>query len=62
MTLPMLATFISLIEGPYKAHILIGAVVLLALFFTRFLFKTIKWILLIVAVGVLGAIVVKYLG
>ncbi len=61
MTIPTLETFISLIEGPYKAYILIGAVILLALFFTRFIFKTLKWILLVGAVGILGAIVIKYL-
>lgn len=56
-----LETFISLVEGPYKAYILIGAVALLALFFTRFIFKTIKWILLVVAIGILGALIIKYL-
>lgn len=61
MTLPTLATVISLIEGPYKAQILIGAVILIALFFTRFIFKTLKWILLVVAIGILGAMIIKYL-
>lgn len=61
MTLPTVATFISLIEGPYKAQILIGAVILISLFFTRFIFKTLKWILLVVAIGVLGAMAIKYL-
>lgn len=60
MSLPTVATIISLIEGPYKAYILIGAVILLALFFTRFIFKTVKWILLVGAIGILGALVIKY--
>lgn len=61
MTLPTVAAFISLIEGQYKVYILIGAVILLALFFTRFIFKTIKWLVAAVAIGVLGALAIKYL-
>lgn len=61
MNIPTIMAFVSLIEGPYKLPILIGVVIILALFFTRFVFKTVKWILLLTAVGILGALLIKFL-
>jgi len=48
------------IEGPYKWYVIGGVIVLLALFFTRFVFKTIKWFLLLGAIAILLYAVVQY--
>lgn len=48
------------IEGPYKWYVIGGVIVVLTLFFTRFVFKTIKWFLLLVAIAVLLFAIVSY--
>lgn len=52
--------FVQQLEGPYKWYALAAILGVLTLFFTRFVFKTIKWFLMIVAIGVIIATVVAY--
>lgn len=49
------------IEGPYKWYVIGGVIAVLTLFFTRFVFKTIKWFLFLIAIAVLLFAVVSYL-
>lgn len=49
------------IEGPYKWYVIGGVIAVLTLFFTRFVFKTIKWFLFLVGIAVLLFAVVSYL-
>lgn len=48
------------IEGPYKWYVIGGVIAVLTLFFTRFVFKTIKWFLFLAAIAVLLFAVVTY--
>lgn len=49
------------IEGPYKWYVIGAVIAVLTLFFTRFVFKTIKWFVFLVAIAVLLFAVVSYL-
>jgi hypothetical protein len=62
MNLSDITRFVSFIEGPYKWHILVGLMILLALFFTRFVFKTVKWILIILVAIFLIALIMRSVG
>jgi len=61
MDLPTLAAFVGLLEGPFKWPIMVGVIVFIALFFTRFVFKTLKWILMAVGILLLAGLVINYL-
>ncbi|MEX1997603.1 MAG: hypothetical protein WEA04_02925 [Candidatus Andersenbacteria bacterium] len=61
MALPTLAEFIQKLEGPYKWYVIMAVILVLTAFFSRFVFKTIKWFLMIIALGVIMLAVVMYL-
>ena len=61
MTLPSLALLLQQLEGPYKWYIIAGVIIVLTIVVTRFVFKTIKWLLLLVAVVIIVAAIVVYL-
>lgn len=46
-------TLVSKFEGPYKWYIIGGIIFLMTAVFSRFVFKTIKWFLLLIAIGVI---------
>lgn len=48
------------IEGPYKWYVIGAVVVILTAFLTRFIFKTLKWFLIIAAIGVIVFTIVNY--
>lgn len=53
MNLASITSIFALLEGPYKWYVITVVVILLTAFFTRFVFKTIKWFLVIIAIGIL---------
>lgn len=44
----------SRLEGEYKWYVLGGVVVLLTGIMSRVMFKTLKWFLMLVAIGIIG--------
>lgn len=61
MDFAALTALVGELEGPYKKYIMVGAVFVLATFFTRFVFKTLKWVIAAIIVAVLVFIVWNYL-
>jgi hypothetical protein len=55
-----LVAFVTEIEGPYKSKIIFAVIMMLALFFTRFVFKTLKWVLAALILGVLIVLALGY--
>lgn len=51
MNLNDLIAFAQEIEGPYKWYILGGIIVLLTAFLTKFVFRTLKWFVLVAALA-----------
>lgn len=45
------ATFVTQLEGPYKWYVMAAVAFILTAFLTRFIFKTFKWILLLLFIG-----------
>ena len=60
MELSTIFQLVQNIEGPYKWYVIGGVIVVLTLFFTRFVFKTIKWFLLLAGIIVLLFAIVQY--
>ncbi len=52
--------FIKELEGPYKWYVMVGVVFVLTALFSRFVFKTIKWFLMLIALGIIAAAVFTY--
>lgn len=61
MNLNDIVAFVTEIEGPYKSKIIFAVIMALALFFTRFVFKTLKWVLAALILGILIILVLGYL-
>lgn len=61
MTLDLIAQFIEIIEGPYKWIILVVGSALISAFFTRFVFKTLKWVIIAVIAAGIVLVVLGYL-
>jgi len=57
----LVTQFISSIEGPYKWFVLVVVASILSAFFTRFLFKTIKWIIIAAIIVGISLWVIIYL-
>jgi hypothetical protein len=55
-----LASFLSEIEGPYKWYVLGGVLVVITALVTKFIFKTLKWFVLMVAAAVIGFTIANY--
>lgn len=53
MTLESLIEIITKLEGEYKWYVLSAVVLLLGVFFTQTIFKTIKWFILLLLLGAL---------
>lgn len=53
MTIESLQEIFGLLEGEYKWYVIAGAVLLLGAFFSRLIFKTIKWFVLLLLLGTL---------
>jgi hypothetical protein len=54
------ADFILKLEGPYKWYVIGAAVAVLTALFSRFVFQTIKWFLIIVFVLAIAAVIAVY--
>ena len=48
-----LTVIISQLEGPYKWYVMGGAAFLISALITRFIFKSFKWMLLLILIAVL---------
>ncbi|MFH1354285.1 MAG: hypothetical protein ABIH36_03265 [bacterium] len=53
--------FFLKLEGPYKWYVISGFLLILTAVITRFIFKTLKWFLIIIAAVVVGFTIVSYL-
>ena len=60
MEMSSIIEFVSQLEGPYKWYVLGGILVVLTALVTRFIFKTLKWFLLIVAAAIIIFTIVNY--
>ena len=52
--------FVSQLEGPYKWYVLSAVLVILTALVTRFIFKTLKWFLMIAATAIIVFTIVNY--
>lgn len=59
--LAALTQFAQLLEGPYRWYILGFIVVILTALVTKFIFKTIKWFLVLAALVLIALAIVKLL-
>lgn len=55
-----LIEFFLKLEGPYKWYVIGGVLALLTAVITRFIFKTLKWFLIIAAAAIIVFTVVNY--
>lgn len=55
-----ITTIVSHLEGDYKWYIIAAIILIIAAFITRFIFKTIKWFLVAVALGLVIFLAVLY--
>lgn len=60
MEMSSIIEFVSQLEGPYKWYVLGGVLIVLTALVTRFIFKTLKWFLLIAAAAVIIFTIVNY--
>jgi hypothetical protein len=60
MEMSSIIEFVSQLEGPYKWYVLGGVLVVLTALVTRFIFKTLKWFLMIVAAAIIVFTIVNY--
>lgn len=56
-----ITAFFLQLEGPYRWYVIGGVLVILTAIITRFIFKTIKWFLIIVAAGIVILTIAQYL-
>lgn len=61
MTFTDMSELVGQLEGPYKWYVIGGVIIVLTAFLTRFVFKTIKWFLLLIFIGVLLFAALGYL-
>ncbi len=54
------AVFLNL-EGPYKWYVIVFFIVISTAVFSRIVFKTIKWFVILICLGVIGAAIWTYL-
>jgi hypothetical protein len=60
MEMSSIVDLVSQLEGPYKWYVLGGVLVILTALVTRFIFKTLKWFLLILAAAIIVFTIVNY--
>lgn len=60
MNLALLAYLANQIEGPYKRYIIAGILLLLSIIFARFVFRTLKWLILLLALLLLGFLLMQW--
>jgi len=58
--LPGVVEFFLKLEGPYKWYVIGGVLIVLTALVTRFIFKTLKWFIIIVLAGVVVVAIVSY--
>ena len=51
MDISILAEVAQLLEGQYKWHVIIALILMITAFITRFIFRTMRWFLAILAFG-----------
>lgn len=56
-----IADFLLQLEGPYRWYVISGILVVLTAVISRFVFKTLKWSLIIAAAAVVVVAIVQYL-
>ena len=55
-----ITTFFLLLEGPYRWYVIGGIIVILTAVISRFVFKTIKWFLILAAAAIVTFAIVQY--
>lgn len=55
-----IATFFLQLEGPYRWYVIGSILIILTAVITRFIFKTLKWFLIIAATVIVGLTIVHY--
>ena len=62
MDFASVAEFFLQLEGPYRWYVLAAVLVIITSLVTRFVFKTVKWLLVIVALVLIVMAAVKLVG
>lgn len=60
MEMSSIIEFVLRLEGPYRWYVLGGVLIVLTALVTRFIFKTLKWFLLIAAAAIIVFTIVNY--
>jgi uncharacterized membrane protein YdbT with pleckstrin-like domain len=55
-----IVNFFLQLEGPYRWYVIGGILIVLTAIITRFIFKTFKWFLLIVAAAIVVIAIIQY--
>jgi len=58
VTMPDVADFLLKLEGPYKWYVIGGVLTVVTALVTRFIFKTLKWFIIILLAAIIVAAVV----
>lgn len=61
MNITDITDFFLQLEGPYRWYVISGILVILTAIITRFIFKTLKWFLIIAAAAVIIVAIIQYL-
>lgn len=61
MSINNIADFFLQLEGPYRWYVISGILVILTAIISRFIFKTLKWFLILAATAVIVVAFIQYL-
>jgi len=59
-TFTSVTAFFTNLEGPYKWYAIVAIVLVLSTIFTRFVFKTVKWLVVLILLGSVAFFVLNH--